>query len=282
MELGRINKKMILLCEKTNGLWQKMLAESNGESLEDCFANVLDVTAKRNAESWRKKENPRIQVDLKSWSERISIALGENRREDLFDDSVGSGEFSDLLGISPMARRYLFDVFYSDINKSSISCITFDQRKARNIASSFCGIYELTLSPDGLSDDFVGLMDIRYYMPVGLDARHSKQFKIRCKLDMPAGAESSRNLQRDVFEYDGYLSLSRDCFTFTMESRPDAWERRVLSVMVSANSSLDCFSGKYLKNPFEGNHYGMHGNVTMRMRERHPVVIEPHTNLCEV
>lgn len=253
-----------------------------GKTFEDCFSEVLDETARRNAESWRKKENPRIQVDLKSWSERISLAVGGARRTDLFDDSVGSGEFSELLGIGPVARRYLFDVFYSDINKSSISCTTFDQRKARSIAESYCGSYDLILMPDGLRSKHVGLMDIRYYMPLGLDARHSKQFKIRCKLDFPADAESRRNVQTSMFEYDGYLSLSRGCYTFTMESRPDAWERRVLSIMVSANHSEEGFSGKYLKNPFDESQYGMYGDVNMVLRDKHPLLIEPHTSLCEV
>ena len=282
MELGRINKKMILLCEKSNGLWQNLLNDNESWTLDDCFAEVLDSTAKRNAESWRKKENPRIQISLRTWSENITSALGISKRSDLFDDSIGSSEFSELLGISPMARRYLFDVYYSDINKSSISSITFDQRKARDIANSFCGLYRINFVPEPQDTSFEGLLDIRYYMPVGLDARHSKQFKIRCKLDVPSGAESSKKLPKDCFEYDGYLSQCRDFYTFNMESRPDAWDRRVLSIMVSADPGGNGFIGRYLKNPFDSDHYGMQGSITMHLKHRHKTLIEPHTTLCDV
>lgn len=283
MELGRINKKMILLCEKTNGLWQKKLAECPGNSFEECFIEVFDETAKRNAEGWRRKENPKIQVSLATWSERISEIMCSSARDDLFEDSVSSSEFSEILGIGKIGRRYLFDVFYSDINKSSISCITFPQRRARDIAKRFGGSYTATFRPVGSNESYVGAMDIRYYMPIGLDNRHSHLFKIRCKLDFPSKAESSKLAQTDPFEYDGYLSLCRDCYTFTMESRSDdAWEQRVISLMVTTNASGEGFSGRYLKNPFSSDDYGMYGEVTLNLSEKHESIVEPHTVLCEI
>lgn len=282
MELSRINKKMILLCEKSSNLWQKKLSEDKNKSLADCFHELLDSTAKRNAESWRKKEDPRIQIDLKSWSERISMYMSGEARFDLFDESVGSREFAEVVGIGTMGRRYLFDVYYSDINKSSISSITFSKRKARDIAQSLCGVYDLEIRLPNSEEILSGLMDVRYYMPVGLDARHSKQFKVRCKLDLPSRAESKITLRKDNFEYDGYLSLSHSWYTFTMESRSDAFEQRTLSMLVTTDKDGASLSGRYLKTPFDGDDFGMCGTVKMKLCERHEVIIDPHTILSEV
>jgi hypothetical protein len=273
---------MILLCEKTNGLWHKNMSEGKNESYEDCFAKLLDGTAKRNAEIWRKKDSPRIQIDLKAWSERISTVMCEEVRFDLFEESVGSSEFAKVVGIGPIGRRYLFDIYYSDINKSSISSITFPQKKARDIAKSICGVYEVKFK-DPLCGKFsIGMMDVRYYMPVGLDNRHSKQFKIRCKLNVPSEVESKRSLREKTFEYNGYLSVSRGWYTFTMESRSDAYEQRVLSLMVSSDENGAGLNGRYLKTPFDGDGFGMHGSIEMKLSRKHDAIIDPHTILSEI
>lgn len=273
---------MIILCEKSNALWHPLLTSGAYRTLDEAFDAVLGLGSRRKVESLRKKANPRLNVNLETWSQHITKALNIAERRDLFSEDVRASTFAELLGVGPFGQRYLFDVFYSDLNKSSFSSLVFDARKAEQIARTYCGEYLIEFVCEGSKLQDRGRLDIRYFIPVGLDSIHSKHFKIRCKLDLPKVIETEIQAGVEMFEYDGFLSLSTNSLSFQFESRVDAWETRSLMLLFPNYASNGNLHGRFLKTPFGATSHGLSGSVTMQLVSRHDCIIMPHSNLQEV
>lgn len=271
-----------MLCEKSNALWQPLLTNGIYKSLDDGFDDYFGIGARRKAESWRKKPNLRAQVNLETWSQTICERLGIEARKDLFNETVRASTFGEILGLGPFGLRYLFDTFYSDINKSAFSSLVFDARKAEQIVRNYSGEYQVNFRSEITHSASMGKLEVRYFIPVGLDALHSKKFKIRCKLDLPSLVETEMDLLVESFEYDGYLSQSQNTLSFHFESRVDAWEPRSLMLILPTHSNDGTFEGRFLKTPFGATDQGLAGHVSMKLASRHNSIILPHSNLQEV